>query len=689
MSLQAFVTFALFLLTVNALFPKNSASQESCFPCHCHKVTANCSNQNTTQVPVLWSNVTKLILSHNNFPKVTRQIFVNVKTLNITSIKLDYCKVIYIFNDAFLDFQRLKHLNMSGNRRLSLKQLYLALVNVNVTHLNLDDMGIRVVPVVVTVPFRRVTKLSLRGNMIENFTAYYFFKGFPSVKNLNLAKNKFTVFPFRDNLKNIEVLNLAENSIESPNLHFCGNRSVPQNNLLELDLSWNFLSDITVFSSEGHCLAMLQTLILNNNYRIFKIPDNVFSRLPRIKKILLKYVSGRLDIEPLGFNVSTLQELRLSTSEQLTLQPKHVQIFKLCPKLRTLHFTNVVFKDVQDNLTDMFSHLVDMKDFKIKSGIIWDISFLETMKKLSSLDLFGNHIKGWDPYIFNDKSLKKIVLSANLIAVFNHSSFPQNIWDSLKYFSATSNPFACTCNLTWFKNWLANNSNKLSKNYPKLYTCLSPDEWKDKTVTQYEPENNECQPALSSLVVIGIGLGCLAGVLLLLGLIVYKGRYHIKHRMLLVRSLQPYDRLPEGQEFVYDAFVAHHVDNRLWVINHLLPFLEKQRELRLCLHERDFLPGSFIADNIVNNMKVSRKVILVFSRDFVNSEWCLFEATNAYNRIVAEGASSVVIIMLEDISQLPVHTTIRNLLRAVTYIEWGNGKNNRPEFFRKLLDALK
>ncbi|OWF48816.1 toll-like receptor 2 [Mizuhopecten yessoensis] len=158
--------------------------------------------------------------------------------------------------------------------------------------------------------------------------------------------------------------------------------------------------------------------------------------------------------------------------------------------------------------------------------------------------------------------------------------------------------------------------------------------------------------------------------------------------MLLVRSLQPYDRLPDGEEFVYDAFVAHHVDNRVWVINHLLPFLEKQRKLRLCLHERDFLPGNFIADNIVNNMKVSRKVILVFSEDFADSEWCLFEATTAYNRILAEGASSVVIIMLEDIRHRPVDNTIRNLLHAVAYIEWGSERSDRPVFFRKLLDAL-
>ncbi|XP_033753746.1 toll-like receptor 2 [Pecten maximus] len=310
------------------------------------------------------------------------------------------------------------------------------------------------------------------------------------------------------------------------------------------------------------------------------------------------------------------------------------------------------------------------------------------MTNLTKLDLLGNYLTSWKKEIFTNLPLKEIILSRNQIAVFDKNMFPSHITDNLEYFAASSNPLLCTCDLLEFKKWLATNKEKLNDHYPRLYTCLYPDVWKGKTIAQYEPDKNECSNGIDSLVVIGIGLGCLAGVLLLLAVIVYKGRYHIKHRLYLVRSLQPYQRLPDGDEFVYDAFVAHHIDNRLWVINHLLPFLEKQRKLRLCLHERDFLPGNFIADNIVDNINVSRKVILVFSRDFARSEWCQFEATTAYQRILTEGTSSVVIIMLEDISHRPVNDTIRNLLDTITYIEWNNERNNRPEFFRKLFDAL-
>ncbi|XP_069112932.1 LOW QUALITY PROTEIN: toll-like receptor 13 [Argopecten irradians] len=685
MSFQMFAT--LFIITVCAsasTFP--SISSGECLICKCNNFTADCSNLNLSVVPVLPSNITRILLTRNNFKTVSKDIFVNVKTLTITTIKLDYCHIKYVSSDAFVHFPLLKHLNISGNKNLSIEELSNALTETKLTHLNLDDVGLRRL-LEVGSPFSSVNKLSLRKNLIKRVNITVWLIGFPSLRNLDLTDNMLDTFPFTANLGHIQFLNLTDNRIESNGLTFCVNDSSPPNKLQLLDLSWNYLSDISVFNSEGHCLSHLGSLILSNNNHIFKIPNNVFSRLPSIRRVLLRYVTGRVEIEPMAFNSSTLTELRLTTSEQLYLQEKHIDMFNSTPNLQTLHFTNVIFKDIPDDLSRMFSNLTNMIDFKIKNGIVWNISFLSTMKQLKKLDLFGNYIKTWNNDLFKGHNLQKIVLTRNQIAVFVKDMFPSHIWKNLEYFTATSNPLQCTCDIVWFRDWLAKNTAKLGNNYPELYTCLYPDKWKNFTINEYKPDRYECDKSeLSSWDVVAIGISCLTGVLLLLAAIVYKGRYHIKHRMYLVRSLQPYNRLPDGEEFLYDAFVAHHVDDRGWVINHLLPFLEKQRKLRLCLHERDFLPGNFIADNITDNMKASRKVLLIFSHNFSRSEWCLFEATTAYQRILTQGTSTVVIIMLEDILQRPVSDTIRNLLDTVTYITWDNEK--RQKFFQKLLDAI-
>uniref|UniRef100_A0A8C3B7B0 TIR domain-containing protein n=1 Tax=Cairina moschata TaxID=8855 RepID=A0A8C3B7B0_CAIMO len=48
--------------------------------------------------------------------------------------------------------------------------------------------------------------------------------------------------------------------------------------------------------------------------------------------------------------------------------------------------------------------------------------------------------------------------------------------------------------------------------------------------------------------------------------------------------------------------------------------------LKACYHERDFIPGKTIIENMVESIQGSQKIVLVLSPDFVQSRWCLLEA---------------------------------------------------------------
>nr|KAG5691245.1 hypothetical protein BaRGS_015213 [Batillaria attramentaria] len=54
-------------------------------------------------------------------------------------------------------------------------------------------------------------------------------------------------------------------------------------------------------------------------------------------------------------------------------------------------------------------------------------------------------------------------------------------------------------------------------------------------------------------------------------------------------------RLQE-HDFQYDVFVSYASEDQDWVFQHLMPELEGRLGLRLCLHERDFIPGKHIVD---------------------------------------------------------------------------------------------
>ena len=57
------------------------------------------------------------------------------------------------------------------------------------------------------------------------------------------------------------------------------------------------------------------------------------------------------------------------------------------------------------------------------------------------------------------------------------------------------------------------------------------------------------------------------------------------------------------------------VDNEPWVLDQLIDVLESDElGYRLCIHNRDFLPGSTIINNICTSIKHSRRLIAVVTR---------------------------------------------------------------------------
>ncbi|CAB1335894.1 unnamed protein product [Coregonus sp. 'balchen'] len=87
------------------------------------------------------------------------------------------------------------------------------------------------------------------------------------------------------------------------------------------------------------------------------------------------------------------------------------------------------------------------------------------------------------------------------------------------------------------------------------------------------------------------------------------------------------DAARNADPLCYDAFVSYSERDAEWVEEFLVPELENsQPPLSLCLHKRDFLPGHWIMDNIINAMDRSRRTLFVLSEHFVHSEWCRYNS---------------------------------------------------------------
>lgn len=87
-------------------------------------------------------------------------------------------------------------------------------------------------------------------------------------------------------------------------------------------------------------------------------------------------------------------------------------------------------------------------------------------------------------------------------------------------------------------------------------------------------------------------------------------------------------------QYRFDLFVSYSDKDRDFVLEQLIPNLEKRSQITICLHERDFQVGLSILENIIQCMDQSRCLLLVISESFLKSNWCSFEMHLAQHRFV-------------------------------------------------------
>jgi toll-like receptor 13 len=109
----------------------------------------------------------------------------------------------------------------------------------------------------------------------------------------------------------------------------------------------------------------------------------------------------------------------------------------------------------------------------------------------------------------------------------------------------------------------------------------------------------------------------------------------------------------DSREYQYDAFVAYSADDYNWVYGPLQTYLEKNQGFKLALHERDFIAGKNIVDNIIDTINTSKKIIFVISSSFLQSEMGQNELEMAKRHMFQQNREMLIVIILEEISRMP------------------------------------
>ncbi|XP_072948450.1 toll-like receptor 6 [Epargyreus clarus] len=138
----------------------------------------------------------------------------------------------------------------------------------------------------------------------------------------------------------------------------------------------------------------------------------------------------------------------------------------------------------------------------------------------------------------------------------------------------------------------------------------------------------------------------------------------------------------------YDVFVSYCNEDRTWVLDQLLPHVERDCNISVCLHERDFQVGLSILENIVSCMDRSRFIMLILSQRFLLSQWCQFEMHLAQHRLLETRREDLILILLEEIPRRLRPNTLHYLMLTKTYIVWPKAEAERTQFWKRLKKSL-
>ncbi|XP_052076455.1 toll-like receptor 13 [Mytilus californianus] len=696
--------FGSVLQTVNTRIHK---TENFCFKphCTCNKKQQSAICTGLDYVPHVPKFVKKLELSHNNFSDVniSRWFLSNITKNDIQEFQLIGNSIKDVENDVFVDFVSLKSLTISDEKQLNVTSLCSALVFVNTTHLkriHLFSNYWKDIPfnIFKANSLRQLTSISLEENQLATFVFSNWYTELKNLKTINLSENNIIYLILEDNVKLlVEKLDLSRNDfVRIPT--FCDpmNKSkVPK--LRNLILNGNAIRYL--YPKCFSCMPSLQNISLHAN-RLMVLRNNTFSELPQLKHVFFQLNYQLKSIEPTAFNSTSLisihfgyNNFRFDKTNNNNSRFNAEQIFKHSPSLQFLDLTNNYLPSDKNTLGLMFGHLDELKYLILQSVGLKELhpTFFRNLTSLEKIILQGNYINSWPTETFdNMRSIKYINFRSNLIHALNKSSLSKNILHQLEKLDLAKNPFTCTCDLMWFRNWVRTTKVNLSLDFPRGYICNFPAEMRGRLVIKYNPTPESCEPT-NPIIVIAIILSSFAMTVIIVILVAYKCHTYIKNYCYIMRlhrlRKQGYLRLNNSDDFEFHAFVVYCDADREWVHNEFIKRLENE-QIKLCVHHREFDLGVPITENIDKYMNKSWKVVIIMSNDFARSDWCQWECDYVQERRRRQGKDACVLIMLKAIDAYHMTSGIRSLLHTTPYLRYKKGIGEAL-FWQAVLNTLR
>ncbi|KAK1200503.1 TLR22 protein, partial [Pygoscelis papua] len=450
-------------------------------------------------------------------------------------------------------------------------------------------------------------------------------------------------------------------------------------------------------------LLSLLTKVTVDNTKVFLVPCTLSQHL--------------LSLEYLDLSANLLGDFSLEHSacqrgwpslQTLNLSQNSLSDLEMTGKSLS-HLSNLILLDISQNrfgeIPDVCEWPKNLKHLNLSSTQIPKLTTC-IPPTLEVLDVSANNLREFglqlpflkELYLAKNqlKTLPGAASIPNLVVMSVRrnklNSFSREEFESFKkleLLDASDNNFICSCEFLSFIHHQAGIAQVLV-GWPDKYVCDSPLAVRGVHVGAVHLSLMECHTFLV------VSLICALVFLVILILVAVGYKYHAVWYLRMTWAWLQAKRKPKRappKDICYDAFVSYSENDSDWVENIMVRELEQAcPPFRLCLHKRDFVPGKWIVDNIIDSIEKSHKTLFVLSEHFVQSEWCKYELDFSHFRLFDENNDAAILVLLEPIQSKAIpkrFCKLRKIMNTKTYLEWPPEEEQQQMFWFNLKIALK
>ncbi|NXS85275.1 TLR21 protein, partial [Erpornis zantholeuca] len=712
---------------------EQQALKQACPLCDASQF-CNCSSMGLDFVPLgLTAKITVLNLAHNRINHIRSQDL--QQAVNLRALLLQSNNISSIDEDSFWPLAKLELLDLSNNSLAHLSPMWFGHL-FSLQHLHLQGNSYR--DLGESSPFSSLRNLSSLhlGNSQFSMIRQGNFEGIDFLHKLWIDGSNLSQYE-QGSLKSIKkinhmIINLRNSNIFSEIvrdiLHSVAwlevteiklpveRNSLVQNStgpfrIQKLTFKEAFVTDETIsraivllkeITSLKELEAINCALEGRGEWKTKEIASSgpSFVETVTIIKAIIQNFHLFFDLEGMESQINNLKGLTIASSN----------VFMVPCKLAR-HFSSLLYLDFHDNLlankrldeTICEGSWPSLQTLNLSQNSLKSLEqtarCTSRLPKLTNLDISQNNFGEIPDECQWPKSLKYLNLSSTQIpkvtkcipeklevldvSANNLKEFGLEL-PNLKELYLTKNQLKALPGATPIPNLVA-----LSVRRNKL-NSFSREEFEGAQVGSVHMSPMECHRSLV------VSLICVLVFLLILLLVAVGYKYHVVWYVRMTWAWLQAKRKPKRappKDICYDAFVSYSENDSDWVENTMVRELEQAcPPFRLCLHKRDFVPGKWIVDNIIDSIEKSHKTLFVLSEHFVRSEWCKYELDFSHFRLFDENNDAAILVLLEPIQSNAIpkrFCKLRKIMNTKTYLEWPAGEEQQQVFWENLKGALK